>query len=157
MVHGGRRIPVLMAVAITAFVASACGHDTVAGQAIAPTTASPTLAMTPVKPTTTYDKIPVSENPFLWAGSTPYSGGFDVADLDLDLMNPIAEVQDHVEAVANLGSRCTVVIMKFMGVPPETFGIVIYDNPRDLDSYGHMGGVDDERANDVVMPYRATC
>ena len=160
VVSGGRKTLVLMAlvVAIAALVLSACGHGTVAGQATAPTAAGPTLAMTSIKPTTAFDSIPVSENPFMWVTSTPYSGDFDVADLDLKLMNPIAEVQDHVEAVANLGSHCTVVIMKYMGVPPETFGVVVYDNPKDLGSYVHEGGVTAQQAaDDVINPHRTSC
>lgn len=146
-----------MATAVTALVVSACGHDAVAGQATAPATASPTLAMTPVQPDTAFN-TPDEENPFAWATSTPYSGSLSVEGLGLDLRDPILQVQDHIEAVANLGDHCTVVIMKYMGVPPETFGVVVYDNPKDLGSYVHEGGVTAQQAaDDVINPHRTSC
>ena len=149
----------LIAALIAPFL-SACAPNTVSGTATGSQTeaASSTLAMTPVQPTTAYDDIPLEENPFLWATSTPYTGSFDVKGLALDLMNPVPEVQDRIEAVANLGSRCTVVVMKSMGVPPKTFGVALYDNPKDLGSFDHMGGVDAEQAeSSVIGPHRDSC
>jgi len=93
----------------------------------------------------------------MWATSTPYSGPLQVDGLDLDLMNPIPAVQDHIDAVANLGSRCVVVIPKGYGVPPETFGVAIYKNPKDLGQFQHMGGLNAAQAKMFLNPLRQDC
>lgn len=144
---------------VAVFLLTACGG----GQGVNATTLSPmtsssaTLDMTPVEPTTAFDDIPVSENPYMWVSSTSYDGDWNVAGLNLDLRNPIPEVQDHVEAVATLGNRCTVVLLIGTGVAPETFGVAIYDNPKDLASMDFTGGMDATQADAYVHSFDEVC
>lgn len=156
VVNGGRKALVLMASAITALVLAGCSQDPVAGQATAPATAGSTLAMTPVQPTAAAD-ADLKENPFLWASARPYSGSLHVDGLNLKLKDPIPEVQDDIEAVANLGSRCTVVIPKYAGVAPDTFGISVYLNPKDLGEFQFAGGQNADQADILVHGFDAHC
>jgi hypothetical protein len=142
----GRRT-LMASVAIVTLFVSACGSESVSGQATAPEAAENSATMMPVTPVvpTAASDTPVAENPFAWVSDQPYDGTLEVEGItSLKLMNPIERVRDRVDAVGYLGEgeQCAVAVTGLYGSAPATYGVFVYDDPSDLDSFDQEYNLD---------------